>query len=499
MSAHPRNAILVSSALAVLSACATVGPDYTPPPPPLSRHYDEPAEARLASGSPTTTDVTTRTQHIALGQKVSGDWWAVFQSTKLDEVMHRAISGNLDLAVADATIAQASQAVAVARGGLYPQIDYAAEAGRERSAGSPEPPVTGFYSVSPRVSFDVDIFGSTKRLVEQRAALADVARRRFDAAYLTLTGHVASQALLLASARAQIAALERLLADDEKNLELVRMAHLNGSVTQVDVSLAETQLAQDQTLLPPLAQQRNVARHALSILAGSGPADWVAPDFDLTDFTLPSNLPVSLPAELAHDRPDILEAEAELHAASAAIEIATANLYPHLTVSATGAIPGTLLAGGGTLWSVMAGLTGPLFHGGALEANRRAAVDNYNASFANYQRTVIKSLGQVADVLQSVNHNAQEYSAQERALAAAATSLRLNHEGLRQGEAGVLQVLDAERAYQRALLGEIQTRTAQYLDTVELSVALGGNSIGTSLTAAFSKTAFEYEANINHE
>jgi NodT family efflux transporter outer membrane factor (OMF) lipoprotein len=469
-----RTSIVAASALALLSACAAVGPNYTAPVAPVSRHYDQKAESQLAP-----TGATPGVQHIALGEKVSGDWWTVFHSPKLDELMHRAIAGNLDLVAADATIAQASEAVVAARGGLYPQVDYGAVAGRQRSAGSPEPAASSFYAVGPQVSFDLDVFGGTKRLVEQRVALADFQKRRFDAAYLTLTGDVARQALLLASARAQIDAVETLLANDKKNLELVRMAHLNGSVTQVEVALAETQLSQDETLLPPLAQQRDTARHALSILAGKGPADWAAPDFDLADFTLPSNLPVSLPAELAHDRPDILEAEAELHAASAAIGVATANLYPHLTISAAAAIPGSLVTAGGTLWSAAAGLTGPLFHGGTLQAERRGAVDNYKASLARYQQTVIQSLGQVADVMQSINHDAEESSAQEHAMNAAAASLRLNRAGFRGGEVGVLEVLDAERAYQRALLGQIGVRTAQYLDTAELSVALGGNSIGT--------------------
>ncbi|MEI9984166.1 MAG: TolC family protein [Aliidongia sp.] len=153
--------------------------------------------------------------------------------------------------------------------------------------------------------------------MEERGALEDLQKRRFEAAYLTLTGDVASQAFAMASARAQIGAVQLLLADDRRNLELVRVAHLAGSVTQIDVSLVENQLAQDETLLPPLVQQRDAARHALSVLAGQGPADWVAPDFDLTDFRLPPDLPVTLPSELAHNRPDIRSAEAELHAASA--------------------------------------------------------------------------------------------------------------------------------------------------------------------------------------
>jgi len=228
-------------------------------------------------------------------------------------------------------------------------------------------------------------------------------------------------------------------------------------------------------LLPPLAQQRDVARHALSILVGKSPGDWVAPDFDLSDFVLPENVPVSLPSELARDRPDILEAEAQLHAASAAIGVATADMYPHLQLSAslTQAGPGI-----GTLWGVAAGLTGPIFEGGTLKANRRGSIDGYKASFADYKQTVIKSLGQVADVLQAINHDSEEYAAQERALSAAESSLKLNRQGYKVGEIGVLDVLDAERGYERALIGQIQATTARHLDTVQLSVALGGNSNG---------------------
>jgi NodT family efflux transporter outer membrane factor (OMF) lipoprotein len=463
-------------ALALLSACA-VGPNFEKPQKPASLHYDQRAEDQLAAahGAP-------GVQRISFGREVEGDWWLSFASTKLNDVMRRAVSGNLDLAAADATIAQASEAVRAARGGFDPQIDYGAQIIRQQVAGSPGPSTSSFYAIGPQVNFDLDIFGGTRRLVEHQGALVDLQKHRFEAAYVSLTGDVASQAILEASARAQIAAVQILLADDRQNLEVVRQAHLTGSVTQVDVALAESQLSQDQTLLPPLAQQRDAACHALSVLAGKGPADWVAPDFDFADFVLPRDLPVSLPSELAHDRPDIREAEAELHAASAVIGVATANLYPHLVLSASrtpaAAGPGSLVEAGKTLWAIGAGLAGPIFHGGALEADRRAAVDGYKAALANYQQTVVKSLGEVADVLQAIGHDAEEYAAQERALVAAKTSLRLNQEGYRHGETGVLQVLDSERAYQQALLGHIRAETARYLDTTQLAVALGGNSVG---------------------
>lgn len=470
--------IVAIAVLAFLPGCK-VGPNYTRPTGPASERYDQQAEKQLsAAGGP------TGAQHISLGQKINGNWWSAFNSAKLDQVMRKAVEGNFDLAAADATIARANEAVIGARGGLYPQIDYGAQLGRQRAdaGGLLKPATASYYAVGPVANFDFDVFGGTKRLVEQQAALADFQRHRYDAAYLTLTGDIADQALLLASARAQIDAVQILLNDDRKNLELTRLAHLTGSVAEVDVALAETQLSLDQTLLPPLAQQCAGARHALSVLAGKGPNDWVPPDFDLTDFTLPPNLPVTLPSEVAQNRPDLLEAAAELHAASAAVGIATSDLYPHLTLS--GFITQTAVGasspfGAATaLWGVGTEVAGPLFHGGTLKANRRGAIDAYKASLATYRQTVVKSLGQVADVLQAINHDAEEYSAQDEALNAAGVSLRLNREGYRQGEIGVLQVLDAERAYQQALLGQIRAKTARYLDTTQLFVALGGNSAG---------------------
>ena len=465
----PTTVMLASCLSALLSACM-VGPNFERPAAPASQRYDARAEPQLsASGQPADSP------HIDLGRRIEGDWWSALGSPKLDRVMHKAIGGNLDLEAADATIAQANEAITAAAGSLSPQVNFGAQGGRQRATAGSTAPTSNFYAVGPQVSFDFDIFGGSKRLVEERTALAELQRHRFDAAYLTVTGDVAGQALRLASARAQIDAVLVLIADDQKTLALVRAAHRYGATTQVDIALATTQLAQDQALLPPLAQQRDVARHALSILVGKSPGDWAAPDFDLNDFVLPHDVPVSLPSELARERPDILEAEAQLHAASAAVGVATADMYPHLQLSAslTQAGPGV-----GTLWGVAAGLTGPIFDGGTRKAHRRGAVDAYKASFASYQQTVIKSFGQVADVLQAINHDNEEYAAQERALSAADASLKLNRQGYQVGEIGVLQVLDAERSYQRAVLGQIQAKTARYLDTVQLSIALGGNADG---------------------
>lgn len=461
--------LVAAAALVLLSACA-VGPDFARPAAPASQHYDLQAEHQLA-----VVDRGRDAQRLAPNMSIGGAWWSTLNSPKLDRVMREAVIGNLDLDAADATIAEADEAVIAAGGALSPQLDLAAQGGRQRAANGGRPATSDFYAVGPRVSFDFDVFGGIRRQVEVRSALAELQRHRFDAAYLTVTGNVASQALLLASARAQMDAVQRLLQQDRRTLELIRAAHRYGSATQVDVALAKTQLAQDETLLPPLAQQRDTARHALSILAGKGPADWVPPDFDLDDFVLPANLPLSLPSELAQDRPDILEAEAALHAASAAVGVATAARYPHLQISASLSAAGP---GVGTLWGIAAGLTAPIFDGGTLRAEQRAAIDRYQAALTGYRQTVIESFGQVADVLQAINHDGEEFDAQSRALNSAATNLRLNRDAYRAGEIGVLQVVDAERTYQRALIGRIRTRTAQYLDTVQLAIALGGHANG---------------------
>ncbi|WP_460044710.1 efflux transporter outer membrane subunit [Pseudomonas sp. S2_H01] len=459
------------SVFMLLCACS-VGPDFQSPAPATSQHYDQQAEQRLGKNGDTVGE-----QRIELGQAVNGNWWTAFKSPTLDQVVRRAIDGNLELVAADATIRQAASSVAAAEGALYPQVDFAASGGRQKTHNAPQTSVDNAYAIGPRVSFDLDAFGGNKRRVEQQAAFAELQKHRYEAAYLTLTGDVTSQAILIASANAQMTAVQNLLANDEKNLKLVRLAHASGSTTQIDVSLAETRLAQDKTLLPPLAQQRDAARHALAILTGKGPGDWTPPAFEFAEFVLPASVPVSLPSETARNRPDVRQAESELHMASAEVGIATANLYPHVELSAalTQSASGN---GGAALWGLAAGLTAPIFNGGTLQAERQAAVDGYKATLAGYQQTVITSFGQVADTLQAINHDAEQFQAQNDALRSAQTSLQLNQQAYAQGENSLLQVLEAERAYEQALLGQIRVKTAQYLDTVRLFVALGGNSVG---------------------
>jgi NodT family efflux transporter outer membrane factor (OMF) lipoprotein len=251
-----------------------------------------------------------------------------------------------------------------------------------------------------------------------------------------------------------------------------------GVATQLDIETAQSQLATDRTLLPPLRQQEDVARHALAVLAGRAPGEWAPPDFDLDALTLPAELPLSVPSDLARQRPDILASEAQLHSANATIGVATAQLYPNITLSAAlsqqSVTIDTLFHGASDVWSIGAGLAYPLFHGGALEAQKRRAVDNFNAALATYEETVLVSFGQVADTLDALEHDAEQLAEQQRALTSAQNSLDLTRRAYSLGSVGIVQVLDAQRLLEQARLGFVRARAQRYLDSAQLFVALGG-------------------------
>jgi NodT family efflux transporter outer membrane factor (OMF) lipoprotein len=469
--------VAVGLMLGLLAAC-TVGPSFSPPPSEAPKAFGAQNEPGLETGS-----ATAAGQRVALERKPAGDWWAAFKSPELDRTVEQALAGNRDLETARADLAAARETVAAAAGGELPQLSAGASAAREKinaeSFGlKTDIPAFNLYSVGPNVSFDLDLFGGTRRLVEEKAALAEVAGYRLEAARLALTGNVATEAFDIAAARAGLATVRDILKDDAENLKLVRDAFAAGAVTQVDVLSAESQLANDRTLKPPLDQRLSVARHALSILVGKAPADWSPPDFDLASIDLPRDLPLSLPSALAHDRPDIRAAESELHAATAEVGVATARLYPDINLTAslgqTSSVFGHLFDGANNVWSLATGLSAPIFSGGTLEAEKRGAEDKRQAAYASYQQVVLISFGQVADTLQALAHDGELLEESERAAEIAGASLKLTRVSYNEGNTGVLQVLDAERALNEARLTTLRARVQLYRDTAELYLALGG-------------------------
>jgi NodT family efflux transporter outer membrane factor (OMF) lipoprotein len=483
MTLRPSNPARAAAALlaGLLMAGCVAGPDFEPPAVPPAERYT--AERLRAETMPAAAASADPVQHLALGQEVEGRWWSLFRSDAIGRVVSDALTHNRSLAASTATLAEARDLAAAANGGRYPQVGLTAGVGRQKYGkeflgGLVNLPPFTYYAIGPAISYALDTSGGIARTVEQRNALAEVARQQLDAAYLEVTGEAVMQTLTIAAVRAQIATAETVLDQDRRNLTLVETAFAEGSVPRADVVSARSQLAADTTLLPPLRQALARSRHALSVVLGRTPADALPADLELADITLPRELPVSLPSELAHRRPDILAAEARLHAATSAVGIAAANLYPKIQLTASASLqsltPGALFEGASGAWSLIAGVTQPLFDGGTLRAEKRAAADAMRASAATYQQTVLQAFAQVADLLEALDHDAEQLDAQREAQDAARANLDLARASYAAGNAGVLQVLDAERLFQQGQLGYVRALAQRYLDTVQLFLALGG-------------------------
>ena len=468
--------VLAAGAAFLVSGC-TVGPDYRPQPPPAVNRYQAPGDTAVfpLSGG----------QRIALGKTVVADWWILFRDPALNKVISMALAGNQDIAAAKARVATAQQQVVIAGAAALPQLSLGATAGRQKygvalfgPADFSIPPFT-YYSLGPSAVFPLDLFGGTRRAVEARTAYQQLETDRLKGVYLSLAANVVAEALKIARARDQIRTVKSIIADDQRNINLVNTAIDAGAGTRTQLLTAQSQLASDRTLLPDLIQEESVARHALAVLVGKAPAEWRTPDFQLDDMTLPQEVPVRLPSDLVHARPDILSAEAQLHMASAEIGVATANLYPHIVLTTTLAqealTPAAIFDTVADAWSVAANLTEPLFEGGRLKAEQRAAVDAYQEALANYRQVVLKSFEQVADELQALRNHAQKEYAQRVAARTAGDSLQVARQSFRLGNSGILGVVDAERRYARARLGLSQARAQRYLDVITLFWALGGN------------------------
>lgn len=474
---YPRN---VSRTLAVvitatLSACA-VGPSFERPAAPVSQRYTAVPDAAAT----TNTDVVE--QQVNLGGELPTDWWSLFKNDALTQLIQQALANNQTIAAAQATVQQ-MQALAEAKTGVrYPQIDLNASSGRQKYGAqflggfSPPPPFT-YYAFGAAVSYTLDYTGGSKRSIEQQRALAEYQQHQLQAAQLTVAGNVVMRAIEIAAIQAEIHTVEELLADDQRNLQMVQAAFSAGSVSRVDVLSAQSQSASDATKLPRLHQQLSEVRNALTTLVGREPGAAMPASFDLAAFELPQQLPVELPSDLVHQRPDILAAEAQLHAATAAVGVATANLYPRITLSATfgqqALEAGDLFNRSSSAWGLIGNLTAPIFDGGRLRAERRATLAALAAESARYQQVVLQSFAQVADALDAIDHSAEQLIVESQALAVAQQSLDLIRDSFNEGNVGVLQVLDSERLYQQARLGYVRAQAQRLHSTAQLFAAVG--------------------------
>ena len=462
-------------AAAALTSCA-VGPNFKTPEAPKVNGY-------LAQALPEQSGADA--QKYVAGMDIPGQWWSLFHSPALDDLVKQSLEHNPTLQAAQATLRQANENVAAQKGSFFPQVQAGYDFTRNRDAtGTLQPvlnsgaPVYNLHTAQVSVSYVFDIFGANRRQVESLQAQADSQRYQLEAAYLTLTSNVVTAAIEEASLRAQIAATTQIIDSERESARILHRQFELGSIAQTDVMAIDAAVANLEATLPPLQKQLAEQRHLLAALAGRFPSDEPSQTFALTDLTLPLEIPVSVPASLVRQRPDVLSAEAQLHAASADLGVATANLFPQITLTGTKGGTSTVLnqlfTSGNTYWSVGGSLSQTLFAGGTLIHQRRAAAAALDAAGAQYRAVVLAAFQNVADTLTALELDADAVNANLKAEQAASESLQAIRHNVELGLASYLALLTAQQSYSQAVLNLAQARANRYSDTAALLQALGG-------------------------
>ena len=472
--------LIATLALLLASGCA-LGPNFkTPPAPDVSDYTARPLSTTAAS----TNGSGGEAQRFAKGIDISADWWTLFHSGPLNELIEQSITNNPDLKAAQAALSVAREDVLAQRGGYYPTVTAGFSASRQRQSGqiAPTPNSNAFlynlFTPQVTVSYVPDVFGLNRRTVESLQAQEQEIHFQMIATYTTLTANVVVTAIQEGSLQMQIDATRQLIDINSKMVQILQYQFAKGYASQLDVSALESQLAQVTATLPPLLKQSAQLRDLLAVLAGRFPNQAPTEQFELSSLQLPQELPVSLPSELVAQRPDVLQAEANLHAASAKIGIAIANRLPNITLTAnagsTALAMDQLFTAGTGFWGVGAAATAPLFQGGTLLHLERAAKAAYDQAAEQYRSTVLTAFQNVADTLTALEQDADALKATATAADAAKTTLDLSQRQLLDGYAGYLALLSAEQTYQQARINLVQAQANRYADTAALFQALGG-------------------------
>lgn len=469
---------LLASIVTLLVAGCTVGPDFRVPDAPTDAQYTAgPQPVQLtANGYPT--------QALEVAD-IPAQWWTLFRNPQLDETIRVALASSPTLTQARARLREAQENLASRTGATqFPQVDAKLNATRQQvdltSVGITQFPSPGpftLYNASVQVSYALDLFGGQRRELEGLQATVDYQRYELEAARLSLAANVATAAIREAGLRAQLADTVAIAAAQQRQLGIMQERLKLGGVARVDVQRQQSELAQTQALVPGLSQQLDATRHQLAVYTGQTPSSAQLPEFRLEDLQLPETLPVSLPSELARRRPDIRAAEALLHQASANIGVATANLYPQITLTASGGtqeLRARDLFSSLNVWSLAAGVVQPVFHGGELRAQKRAKEAAYEQSLGAYQQAVLQGLQNVADTLRALEADAGALQARADNAKQTRDTLAIVSEQYRLGGVSQFTVIDAERQARQATLDLAQARATRLADSAALMQALGG-------------------------
>lgn len=482
---------IIAMMLGSLSACL-VGPDFMPPKPPKVNHYTKPPWPCRTASAPGHGGAA---QQFIQANTISAEWWRLFQSPKINKLICQGIINSPNLRAAKATLLEAQENLRAGIGnGFFPNVSVAmtaqrgsntgffnasnAESDTLTTSGIPTS-VFNLFNASLNAAYLLDFFGGVRRQIQGLQSQVDYQYFEFRAAYLSLTATIVTAAITTASLHRQICVTKQLIREQAEQLAIIKKQFDFGGVSQIAVIAQQTQLAQTRSALPPLEKSWAQTRHLLAMLVGVFPSEChVIPSLDLNELHLPTELPLSVSSALVRQRPDVRAAEALWEVANARVGVATANLYPQFTLNASwgksNSIGSQVLGSQSNLWNIGGALFQPLFRGGALLAERRAAIAAYDTAAAQYREVVLQAFQQVADTLRAIEADAREMRAQKQAESAAYANLSLVKQQYSLGGVSYLSLLDAQRQYQQTRISLVQAEASRYTDTAALFQALGG-------------------------
>jgi len=477
-----KNGLAIKALVVALAAAAggcAVGPDFKSPGAPANA----PGFTRDAlTGTASTTGAAE--QHFDTATQIQQEWWTAFGSPALNDLVRRSLAQNPTITSAEATLRQVHENTAAQFDTYFPVIQANYSPTRQNTSATlssplnnPQSPYT-LHTAQLSVSYAPDVFGLNHRTVESLQAQEDAQYDELAAAYLTLAANVTAAAIQDATLQAQIKATQAFIDENTAAVQTLHQEAKLGYASGLDVAAQESSLAQAEQALPPLKKQLEQTRDLIAVLAGQMPAQGGAVGFDLDTLKLPQNIPVGLPSQLVRNRPDVRNAEAQVHAASAEVGIALANRFPQFSLAAVygGSATqfGEMFADGNTFWGLTGNVGATLFDFGTLRHRQRAAEAALEAAKAQYRGVVLIAFQNVADSLYALDADAKALTAALNAEQAAKRTLDLTQRQFELGFASGLTLLTAQESYQQAVLTRVQAQAGRYTDTVALFQALGG-------------------------
>lgn len=463
----------VAAGLVMMLSGCTVGPNFAPPPaPPVEGYLPGDSKAQRAASNVVVGEIPYR-------------WWELLRSKPLNRLIEEGFAHNPDIHSAEAAVRVAQANARAARGALFPQVEGGFNPTRqmisENANTSDVPSGARTYSVITAqlsVSYVLDVFGGTRRQIEATDAVAESQEFQREAAYLTLAANIALAAIQEMSLRGQIAATQRIIGLQEQLLDVLRKQNRAGQIGESDVAVQQTALAQAKLLLPPLEKQLSAQRHTLAVLTGRFPSEGAGTQFLMNSLVLPHKIPVSLPADLILQRPDIRVAQANLRQANAEIGVAMANRLPQITLTGNvgnSAVAISQLFSPQTgLWMLAGNIVQPIFNAGTLANKQIAAEENFAQVSAQYRSVVLNAFQNVADSLRALQADSRALTAAREAERAAERSFELIRRQIERGQSGIEILLATQQSYLQTSVARVQAEAQLLTDVVLLFQALGG-------------------------